>query len=664
MNTSATPTASAKPAHGQIARRALFGNPSRASAHISPDGRHIAFLAPRDGVLNIWMAPRENIAEARPLSAERERPIQQFFWAPDSQRVLYLQDKGGTEDFLLYGVTLAGDTTAYTPFLKTRVQLIAVSPAVKDSILIGLNNRDPQWHDVWRVDLINGKLTEVWRNVGGYAGVFADRQLRLVLAQKSLPDGGSEYFRFGPRESLTPLFKHGLDDSLTVQPIAAVDDKRIYFVDSRGRDKAALVTLDATTGAQQLLGEDPRSDVRFAVDDPRTGEIELYLTAYLTWRWTGLTPQARADIAFLDEATGGQWLIISHSYDDRYWTLSVDRAGGPGENWLYDREAKTLTKLFTTRPELEGKTLAPMHALEIKARDGLTLVSYLSLPPESDANGDGVPDHPLPLILLVHGGPWARDIYGYNPFHQWLANRGYAVLSVNYRGSSGFGKSFISAGDHEWGRKMHDDLLDAVDDAVAKGLTTRDAVAIMGGSYGGYATLVGLTMTPKVFRCGVDIVGPSNLFTLLETIPPYWVAVFEQFAQRMGDPRTEEGRALLKERSPLTYVEAIEAPLLIGQGANDPRVNQRESDQIVAAMKEKGIPVTYILYPDEGHGFHRPENNLSFNAVAEGFLAKIMGGVAEPIGADLKGASIQALEGADIVPGLTEALATPRRAAE
>jgi dipeptidyl aminopeptidase/acylaminoacyl peptidase len=257
----------------------------------------------------------------------------------------------------------------------------------------------------------------------------------------------------------------------------------------------------------------------------------------------------------------------------------------------------------------------------------------------------------------VHGGPWARDVWGYHPYHQWLANRGYAVLSVNYRGSTGFGKGFISAGDLEWGAKMHDDLVDAVEHMVAQGVTRRDSVAIMGGSYGGYATLVGVTMTPKVFRCGVDIVGPSNLFTLLETIPPYWTAIFEQFARRMGDPRTEAGRALLKARSPITYVDAIEVPLLIGQGANDPRVNQRESDQIVAAMKAKAIPVTYVLYPDEGHGFARPENNLSFSAVAEGFLAAHMGGAAEPIGEDLIGASIQVPEGADIVAGLAEALA-------
>jgi dipeptidyl aminopeptidase/acylaminoacyl peptidase len=657
MTTAATPSAIARPARTLIPRAAFFGNPSRAAATLSPDGRNLAFLAPRNGVLNIWVAPRDAIEAARPLSAETQRPIQQFFWAPDALRLLYLQDKGGTEDFLLYGVDLEGRTTAYTPFEKTRVQMIAVSPAVKDAILIAVNNRDPQWHDVWRLEPASGKLTELWRNESGVGGVVADRQLRLVLAQKHRPDGGQDVFRFAPRDALEPLFSYGLEDSLTTQALWAIDPSNVLMIDSRGRDKAAIVRLNAETGAASVVAEDADADIRAVIDDPVTGEVALYSAEYLTRRWVGLTAEAKADVAFLDEAANGQWTIGSHSHDDRLWTVAIEAAGAPAAHFLYERGAQTLTRLFSTRPELEGQRLGPMRPLEIPSRDGLTLVSYLTLPPEADPDGDGAPDRPLPLILLVHGGPWARDAYGYNAYHQWLANRGYSVLSVNYRGSTGFGKAFISAGDLQWGRKMHDDLIDAVDHMVKSGVTARDALAIMGGSYGGYATLVGLAMTPDVFRCGVDIVGPSNLFTLLETIPPYWTAVFEQFAQRMGDPRTEAGRALLKERSPLTYVENIAAPLLIGQGANDPRVNQRESDQIVAAMKAKGIPVTYVLYPDEGHGFARPENNMAFNAITEGFLAQILGGASEPIGDALKGASAQVLEGADIVPGLTEALA-------
>jgi dipeptidyl aminopeptidase/acylaminoacyl peptidase len=294
--------------------------------------------------------------------------------------------------------------------------------------------------------------------------------------------------------------------------------------------------------------------------------------------------------------------------------------------------------------------------VEISSRDNKTLVSYLTLPRSADANNDGKADAPVPLVLLVHGGPWARDSYGYGGYNQWLANRGYAVLSVNFRGSTGFGKDFTNAGNGEWAGKMHDDLIDAVQWAVKQGVTTEDKVAIMGGSYGGYATLAGLTFTPDTFACGVDIVGPSNLNTLLSTVPPYWASFFEQLAKRMGDPRTDAGKAWLTERSPLTRADQIKKPLLIGQGANDPRVKQDESDQIVKAMTAKKIPVTYVLFPDEGHGFARPENSKAFNAVAEGFLAQCLGGRAESIGNDLTGSSISVPTGADGVLGLSEAL--------
>ena len=653
------PLAKARPAAELIARTAFFGNPSRATATLSPDGAHIAFLAPRDGVLNVWVAPTGAMDQVKPLTAEKERPIQTFFWSPDGTRVLYLEDKGGTEDFLLYGVALAdGKTVAYTPFPKTRVEIVRVSPEVKDAILIGLNNRDAEWHDVWRLNPATGALTLVWKNPGDYAAVVADRKLNLVLAQKSLPDGGAQIERFGPGGALTPLFKFGLDDALTTAVISAKDPRRLYIVDSRGRDTATLASLNAETGETRVLAQDKRADIDGAIEDPRTGDLEAYSVDYLTRTWTGLDARAAKDIANLDRAAGGQWTVVSQSDDDRLWTVAVDKVTEPAAFYLYDRASGRFTRLFTSRPDLEGKTLAAMHPVEIKSRDGLTLVSYLSLPPGVAAGADGLPVKPLPLVLFVHGGPWARDDYGYNRYHQWLANRGYAVLSVNYRGSTGLGKAFIKAGDLQWGRKMHDDLIDAVAWAVKRGVTTADSVAIMGGSYGGYATLAGVTMTPDAFRCGVDIVGPSNLFTLLQTIPPYWAGIYEQFTQRMGDPRTEAGRALLKERSPLTYVDQIKVPLLIGQGANDPRVNKRESDQIVAAMKAKGTPVTYVLFPDEGHGFHRPENATAFDAVAEGFLAGCLGGAAQPIGGDFKGSSIQVLEGAAAIPGLVAAVST------
>jgi dipeptidyl aminopeptidase/acylaminoacyl peptidase len=325
--------------------------------------------------------------------------------------------------------------------------------------------------------------------------------------------------------------------------------------------------------------------------------------------------------------------------------------------YLYDRDSDQITKQFDQYPELTNAPLQPMLAREITARDGKKLVAYLTLPRGRGDPHSGKLAQPVPLVLNVHGGPWERDRYGFHPEQQWLANRGYAVLSVNFRGSAGFGKSFTNAGDHEWGRKMHDDLLDAVDWAVGEKIASPDKVAIYGGSYGGYATLVGLTFTPDRFACGVDIVGPSNLQTLLTSIPPYWKSFYEDMVRRIGDPRTEEGRKLLAERSPLTFADRIKRPLLIAQGANDPRVKQAESDQFVAAMKEKNLPVTYVVYPDEGHGFARPQNRLSFYAIAEGFLSQWLGGRCESIGRDFDGASVSVSVGAEIVPGLAEALA-------
>jgi dipeptidyl aminopeptidase/acylaminoacyl peptidase len=323
---------------------------------------------------------------------------------------------------------------------------------------------------------------------------------------------------------------------------------------------------------------------------------------------------------------------------------------------LYDRDTGKVTKLFDQRPDLAGAPTQPMWPREIGSRDGRRLVAYLTLPPGSDTNSDGVPDKPVPLVLNVHGGPWARDSFGFDPEHQWLANRGYAVLSVNYRGSTGFGKNFINAADREWAGTMHADLIDAVDWAVRQKIAIADKLAIYGGSYGGYATLVGLTFTPEKFACGVDIVGPSNLATLLASIPPYWKAFYDDMARRIGDPRTDEGRKLLAERSPLTHVDAIKRPLLIAQGANDPRVKQAEADQIVESMNAKKLPVTYVLYPDEGHGFARPQNRLSFYAIAEGFLAQCLGGRQQPIERDFAGSSLKVIQGAENVPGLASAV--------
>ncbi|NLB57614.1 MAG: S9 family peptidase, partial [Gammaproteobacteria bacterium] len=416
-----------------------------------------------------------------------------------------------------------------------------------------------------------------------------------------------------------------------------------------------LYAIDTASGERTLVHEDARADIGGSLSDPATGEVQAVSVNYLRDEWTVLDDDIAADLEKLEQIGPGEVGVGSRTLDDRTWIVTYSAAEAPAKYYRYDRDSGDLEELFSARPALDGMPLVPMWPVELTSRDGLNLVSYLTLPAHADPDGDGKPDTAVPMVLLVHGGPWARDYYGYSGYDQWLANRGYAVLSVNFRGSTGFGKDFTNAGDGEWGKKMHDDLIDAVQWAVTEGVTTEDKVAIMGGSYGGYATLAGLTFTPDTFACGVDIVGPSNLNTLLATVPPYWASFFEQLARRMGDPRTEEGRAWLTERSPLTHVDSISKPLLIGQGANDPRVKQDESDQIVNAMTEKQIPVTYVLFPDEGHGFARPENNMAFNAVAEGFLGQCLGGRAEPIG-DLAGSSIEVPTGADIVPGLAEAL--------
>ncbi|MBQ0943136.1 S9 family peptidase [Ideonella sp. 4Y16] len=657
---SPAPTASPAPAEVPLIERArFFGNPTKAAGRISPDGRWLSWIAPRDGVLNIWVAPVDRPDQARALTAEKTRPIRSYFWAPDSQRILFINDQGGDENYLLYGVAVdGGEPRSLTPFEKTRVEIIKISRQKKDRILVGINNRDPRWHDVYSLDLASGALSLVLRNEQGWAGIHADDQLVLRLAEKSRPDGGIDYHRMsnGLVEP-TAFTSVSMDDSLATGPRGFTPDGRtLYWTDSRGRDTAALVAQDLASGTTRVVAEDRRADIGSVLTDLRDGRVLAWQVNYLQQEYVANDPAVAADLAYLRGALKGSFMLTARTNADDRWVLAVDPVTAPSYTVLFDRSARRLTPLFVTRPELEGAPLVPMQALELKARDGLTLVSYLSLPKAVDPQGSGRPARPVPMVLLVHGGPWARDDHGYNSYHQWLANRGYAVLSVNFRGSTGFGKAFTSAGDLQWGRRMHDDLLDAVDWAVKNGITTREQVAIMGGSYGGYATLAGLTFTPTAFACGVDIVGPSNLFTLLESIPPYWESFRQQLYRRMGDPTTEAGKVLLKERSPLTYADRIVRPLLIGQGANDPRVNVRESDQIVQAMAERNIPVTYVLFPDEGHGFARPVNSIAFNAVTEQFLARCLGGRAEPIGDTLKASTAQVKHGAAYTPGVAQAL--------
>jgi dipeptidyl aminopeptidase/acylaminoacyl peptidase len=644
-------------ADDMIPRKIIFGNPEKNQPLISPDGSKIAFGAPVNGVMNVWVAPADNIAAAKPVTQEKVRPIRIYAWAANGTHLLYAQDQGGDENFHIYAVDVAKNTTKdLTPYPKTQADLIGTVYSRPDEVMIGLNNRDEKWHDAWIINVVTGQGKLVQKNEG-FAGFLTDNKLAVRFASKPTPDGGQEILR-PDGAAWKPFAKIPGDDSLTTQPLFFTgDDKSIYMLDSRGRDKSALTLVNADTGAVTVVGESAKADVAEIISDPVSKKVLAYAAEFDRTEWTTLDPALNADFAFLKSQIPGEWNLLSQTKDNNVWTLRIDNVAEPVKFALYDRKARKLTTLFSARPKLEGAPLANMNARVIKARDGLQLVSYLTLPKGSDPDGNGVPDKALPLVLNVHGGPWGRDSFGYNPEHQWLANRGYAVLSVNFRASTGFGKAFANAGDKEWAGKMHDDLLDAVDWAVASKIALKDKVAIYGGSYGGYATLVGLTYTPTTFACGVDIVGPSNLSTLLGSIPPYWASFLDNLKRRVGDPTTPEGAKLLKDRSPLFRADKIQRPLLIAQGANDPRVKQAESDQIVGAMTQKKLPVTYVLYKDEGHGFARPENRISFYAISEAFLSQCLGGRFEPIGQDFQGSSVAVPTGAEHIPGLKEALA-------
>ena len=640
-----------------IPRQLLFGNPDRAQARLSPDGQHLSFLAPRDGVMNVWVGRAEDISAAKPITADTDRGIRNHFWSWDSRYLLYLQDRDGDENQHLYRVELAsGDVLDLTPIDGVRAQVVGTSRDEPGVFLVGLNDRSRRYHDVYRVRLADGERELVLKN-RGYAGFVVDEQMQIRLASKYRPDGSQSLLIHAGKGKFKKWLDIPAEDAMTTGPVGFdVDGAGLYALDSRGRNTAALVYIDLKSGASELILEDPEADISGVILHP-TERVPLFASSTRERSTLHLLDDRFADdVELLQEAIPGDLNLSSCSMDLTRCIIASEQDTAGVVYYLYEREAKRVTELFAAMPGLREYELAPMHPVTIAARDGLPLVSYYSLPQWADPDGDGLPDAPLPTVLFVHGGPWGRDSWGYHPVHQWLANRGAVALSVNFRGSTGLGKDFVNAGDGEWAGKMHDDLLDAVAWAVEQGIAAQDQVAIAGGSYGGYATLVGLTFTPEVFAAGVDIVGPSNLVTLLNSIPPYWVPIRNVFRNRVGDIATRKGQEELLARSPLPLADRIVRPLLIAQGANDPRVKQAEADQIVEAMKSKELPVTYLLYPDEGHGFARPENMVSFFAVAEAFLAPILGTRFEPIGDDLAESSLQAPAGRELVEGLSEAL--------
>jgi dipeptidyl aminopeptidase/acylaminoacyl peptidase len=651
-----------------IPRSILFGNPERARVRLSPDGSAIAFLAPVEGVLNVWVGPASAPDEARPVTADRDRGIRDYFWAYTNRHVIYLQDKDGDEDFHAYRVDLeTKEILDLTPIEGIAARVEGVSEKFPEEIMVGINDRgERQLHDIYRVNLLTGQREMVLENPG-FAGFLIDDDYQVRMAVTFTPDAGQLLLM--PDEEAEEGWSTYLlietEDAMTSGP-AGFDKtgRKLYFIDSRDRNTAALTWIDLDSGESELLAQDPRADIGGVLAHPTEKHVQAVSFDYARQEWKILDEAVREDFAYLESVADGDLQITGRTLDDQFWTVVYTMDDGPPRFYVYDREQREARFLFTTDPRLAEQPLVTMQDVIITARDGQKLVSYLSLPAglvaaegdEPEQAGTLRPRQPLPTVLLVHGGPWARDDWGYDPQHQLLANRGYAVLSVNFRGSTGFGKEFINLADQQWGAAMHDDLLDAVQWAIDQKIADPSKIAIMGGSYGGYATLVGLTMSPEVFACGVDIVGPSNLVTLLENPPPYWMPIMPVMRKRVGDYTTEEGRQFLEERSPLFHVEQIQRPLLIAQGKHDPRVKQAESDQIVAAMQAKEIPVTYLLFLEEGHGFARPENRFAFYAVAEAFLAEHLGGRFEPIGDAFEGAVLEVPAGVDEVPGLLEAM--------
>ncbi len=614
-----------------IPRAHLFANPARAAISISPDGQWLAWLANDSGVMNIWAAPRDQPEDARQLTFDRHRGIGGFSWVYLPGLLLYSQDRDGDENWRLFGVEVASARVRELVAVKpgVRVGIHSTSRMRREELLVTLNQRDPRYPDLYLLDLESGALTlhELNPGLGGY---LVDDAYNVRLAWRSTAAGGSDILRRDEHGQWQPWIALSADDARSSGPTHfSADGRTLYFRDSRGRDTAALVAIDVDSGALTVLAEDSRADIGSMIVDRRDYRPLAYAVSHERYRLHLCDDTIRADVDFLDAEGIGEWNLGSRTEDDTVWLVAASSDLHPGSAYLYDRQARTLGKLFDVRPQLADAPLAPMHSTVIRARDGLELVSYLSVPVDADA-GDLRTHRPVPLVLLVHGGPWSRDGFGYNAMHQWLANRGYAVLSVNFRGSTGFGKTFLDAGNGEWGRKMDEDLEDAVQWAIERGIADPAKLAIFGGSYGGYAVLSALTRYPDRYACGIDVVGPSNLETLLASIPPYWEAARAMQYRAIGNPDTAEGLALLRERSPLHRAAAIRAPLLIAQGANDPRVKQAESEQMVQALRANGIAVDYALYADEGHGFVREPNRMSFYAQVEAFLARHLGGRQEP----------------------------------
>lgn len=606
-----------------IPREVLFGNPERLRPRLSPDGKYLAYIAPDSkNVLQVWLRTVGRKDDVQ-LTAETKRGIQWYFWPYDGKHLIYLQDNDGDENYHLYSVNLrTKEVRDLTPFRGASAMLVGREPKVPFQLLVGMNRRDRSVFDVYRIHLKTGAVVLSTKNPGNVTWWTADSRLQVRAGLAARANGTRELLiRDGRDKPWKSVLRWQADEEGRSVGFSA-NGKTLYLITNHRANTERLVALDLMSGKESVVAEDQGYDVWEASFHPGKRAVMAVAIVRQKLEWQALDPDLARGLKAAVRLRDGELSFVSGDLADRTWVVSYTTAQGVSHFYLFDRNRKVGTPLFADRPALKKHTLASMKPISLRASDGLRLHGYLTVPV-------GVPARKLPAVLLVHGGPWARDRLEYNSWVQWLANRGYAVLQINFRGSAGYGRKFLNAGNREWGGKMHMDLIDGVEWLIKQGIADPKRIGIMGASYGGYATLVGLTFTPDVFAAGVDLVGPSNLITLAKSNPTWSGPLKSLHSKRVGDP--DRDAELLKSRSPLFFVDRIKAPLLIGQGANDPLVKKSESDRIVAALRQANKPVDYVVYGDEGHDFVRPENRLHFCATTEAFLAKHLGGRCEPM---------------------------------
>jgi dipeptidyl aminopeptidase/acylaminoacyl peptidase len=616
-----------------IDRSIFFDNPEIEDAKLSTDGKYISFMKAHNGILNIWTKKlNEPFDKARRLT-NLERPAAGYFWSDDSKYILYGKDKGGNENYNIYSVSpsarnLAGqdipENRNLTPFDDARIEIFLVSKKDPNILMIGMNNRDPKWHDLYKLEISSGKLTKIRENTDRITNWIFDWEEQPRIAMRRPEDGSTEFLAASADGKLSKIYAVSALES--VYPYSFTKkNEQLYLETNKGVENnfIKLVLLDPANGKTTDVEKDPlnRVDFRYAVFSELSRE--LIYTSYTDEkeRLYFRDKSFESDYNLLKSRFPGTELkVTSLTKDERQWLFSVSGDTRVETVYLFDRDSKKITEQFTPRPRLKTYEayLSAMEPIKYKSSDGLEIPAYLTLPKNVVAKK-------LPLLVFPHGGPWGRTYWGFDSFAQLFANRGFAVLDPNFRGSTGYGKEFLDAGNLQWGKLMQDDITWGVKHLVDEGIVDPRRVTIMGISYGGYATLAGLAFTPDVYAAGVDIVGPSNLFTLLNTIPPYWEAARARFELRIGSEKSQSGKKILKEASPLFSAQKIKAPLMIIQGANDPRVKKDESDQIVAALRDLDRTVQYILADDEGHGFYKPVNNMAMIAAAEKFLAQYAG---------------------------------------